>query len=202
CRRRSRSQQARRDLRAVLHDEAARNGHGTIDLSLDRRGARRSHLGHEEHWLGRDVPLHRAARRPGASLNGAGKRIVVVDDDPSVRRGLERVLKSAGYRVEAFASVQDMLNGADLDRAACLVLDVRMPGPSGLDLQAALAHDGSRVPIVFISGHGDVQMAVRAMKSGAVDFLSKPFDAEELFDAIAEAMRRAPRSRQSRTPSP
>jgi FixJ family two-component response regulator len=135
-------------------------------------------------------------------VNGAGKRIVVVDDDPSVRRGLERLLKSAGYRVEAFASVQDMLNGADLDRAACLVLDVRMPGPSGLDLQAALAHDGSRVPIVFISGHGDVQMAVRAMKSGAVDFLSKPFDAEELFDAIAEAMRRAPRSRQSRTPSP
>ena len=124
-------------------------------------------------------------------MNGAGKRIVVVDDDPSVRRGLERLLKSAGYRVTSFASVQDMLTGADLDSTDCLVLDVRMPGPSGLELQAALAHEGMRVPIVFISGHGDVQMAVRAMKAGAVDFLSKPFDAEELFDAVEQATQRA-----------
>jgi FixJ family two-component response regulator len=84
-----------------------------------------------------------------------------------------------------------MLTGADLDSTDCLVLDVRMPGPSGLELQAALAHEGMRVPIVFISGHGDVQMAVRAMKAGAVDFLSKPFDAEELFDAVEQATQRA-----------
>jgi FixJ family two-component response regulator len=124
-------------------------------------------------------------------VNGAGKRIVVVDDDPSVRRGLDRLLTSAGYRVSTYPSVHDMLTGADLDGTACLVLDVRMPGPSGLELQAALAHEGVRVPIVFISGHGDVQMAVRAMKAGAVDFLSKPFDADDLFDAVEQAVRRA-----------
>jgi FixJ family two-component response regulator len=135
-------------------------------------------------------------------MSGAGKRVVVVDDDPSVRRGLERLLKSAGYRVHVFGSVQELLNGVDLERVACLILDVRMPGPSGLDLQAALAHDGSHIPIVFISGHGDVQMAVRAMKAGAVDFLSKPFDADELFDAVAQAIRRAPRPRPGRTTHP
>ena len=123
-------------------------------------------------------------------MNGGGKRVVVVDDDPSVRRGLERLLKSAGYRVTTSGSVQELLTYADLDSTACLVLDVRMPGPSGLELQAALAHQGILVPIVFISGHGDVQMAVRAMKAGAVDFLSKPFDEGELFDAVERAIRR------------
>ena len=101
-------------------------------------------------------------------MNGGDKRVVVVDDDPSVRRGLERLLKSAGYRVTTFGSVQEMLTYADLNGTACLVLDVRMPGPSGLELQAALAHQGMPVPIVFISGHGDVQMAVRAMKAWSV----------------------------------
>jgi len=124
-------------------------------------------------------------------VNGGDKRVVVVDDDPSVRRGLERLLKSAGYRVTTFGSVQEMLTYADLNGTACLVLDVRMPGPSGLELQAALAHQGMPVPIVFISGHGDVQMAARAMKAGAVDFLSKPFDEEELFDAVERAILRA-----------
>jgi FixJ family two-component response regulator len=120
--------------------------------------------------------------------------VVVVDDDASVRRGLERLLKSAGYTVETFASVQAFLEGADLLGLTCLVLDVRMPGASGLDLQAALAADGHQVPIVFITGHGDVSMAVRAMKAGAVDFLPKPFDAEKLFDAIAQAQSRPSRS--------
>jgi FixJ family two-component response regulator len=124
-------------------------------------------------------------------VSGNGKRVVVVDDDPSVRRSLERLLRSAGYSVDAFASVHAMLTGTNLESAACLLLDVRMPGPSGLDLQAALALEGIRVPIVFISGHGDVQMAVRAMKAGAVDFLAKPFDADELFDALKQASQRA-----------
>jgi FixJ family two-component response regulator len=131
-------------------------------------------------------------------VNGDGRRIIVVDDDPSVRRGLERLLRSAGYRVECFSSVQAMLDGADLAGVACLVLDVRMPGPSGLDLQTALAQEGDDLPIVFITGHGDVQMAVRAMKAGAVDFLAKPFDAEELFTALEQAMERARLSRTSR----
>jgi FixJ family two-component response regulator len=126
------------------------------------------------------------------------RRVILVDDDPSVRRGLERLLRSADYVVESFPSVQAMLAGADLTGASCLVLDVRMPGPSGLDLQTALAQEGDDVPIIFITGHGDVQMAVRAMKAGAVDFLSKPFDAEELFRALDQAMARARLSRMSR----
>ena len=121
-----------------------------------------------------------------------GGRIVVVDDDASVRRGLERLLRSAGYQVEAFASVHAMLTGTDLADVACLILDVQMPGPSGLDLQASLALEGVPTPIVFITGHGDVQMAVRAMRAGAVDFLAKPFDAQDLFDAVEQARRRAP----------
>lgn len=123
-------------------------------------------------------------------MNDPGTRVIVVDDDPSVRRGLERLLRSAGYKVEAFASVQAMLTGTELKDAACLVLDVRMPGQNGLDLQAALGLAGVDLPIVFITGHGDVQMAVRAMKAGAIDFLTKPFDAQELFTALDQASRR------------
>ena len=119
----------------------------------------------------------------------AGGRIAVVDDDPSVRRGLERLLRSAGYEVETHASVHAFLASDALDVVSCLILDVRMPGPSGLDLQAVLAAEGRRIPIVFITGHGDISMAVRAMKAGAADFLSKPFDDEELFRAIEQASR-------------
>ena len=117
----------------------------------------------------------------------AGGRIAVVDDDMSVRRGLERLLRSAGYEVETHASVHAFLASDALDTVACLILDVRMPGPSGLDLQAVLAAEGRRIPIVFITGHGDISMAVRAMKAGAADFLSKPFDDQELFRAIEQA---------------
>ena len=126
-------------------------------------------------------------------MNEPGDRILVVDDDPSVRRGQERLLRSAGFRVATFASVQALLTDADLESAACLVLDVRLPGQSGLDLQASLALDGVHIPIVFITGHGDVQMAVRAMKAGAVDLLAKPFDDQELFLAIDLARRQESR---------
>ena len=125
-------------------------------------------------------------------MTGAGPRIAVVDDDASVRRGLERLLRSAGYEVETYASVHAVLAADGLDGVACLVLDVRMPGPSGLDLQTVLAAEGRKIPIVFITGHGDISMAVRAMKAGAADFLAKPFDADELFRAIEQATRRVP----------
>jgi FixJ family two-component response regulator len=123
--------------------------------------------------------------------------VVVVDDDPSVRRGLERLLKSVGYAVETFAAARPFLDRGDYDRASCLVLDVRMPGQSGLDLQNVLLSGGYDIPIVFVTGHGDVPMAVQAMKAGAVDFLAKPFDD----DAFLEAVRRAvARHRQSGHP--
>jgi FixJ family two-component response regulator len=114
--------------------------------------------------------------------------IFVVDDDPSVRKSLTRVMTSAGYAVESFASARDFLTREPFTGPGCLVLDVRMPGLSGLDLQEALAGKSHRVPIVFITGHGDISMSVKAMKGGAADFLTKPFDTEQLLAAVDRAV--------------
>ena len=116
--------------------------------------------------------------------------IFIVDDDPSVRKSLTRVVMSTGYAVEAFACARDFMAREPFAGPCCMVLDVRMPGLTGLDLQAALAGSGQRVPIVFITGHGDVSMSVKAMKAGAVDFLTKPFDVERLLEAIHRAVAR------------
>jgi FixJ family two-component response regulator len=121
--------------------------------------------------------------------------ICIVDDDYSVRRALERLLRSSGYRVEAFASACEFLERGGLDGLGCLVVDVRMPGESGLDLQQTLADQGRVIPLIFITGHGDIPMAVRAMKMGAVDFLTKPFDDQVLLDAIQQALGRERESR-------
>jgi FixJ family two-component response regulator len=115
-------------------------------------------------------------------------RVIVVDDDTSVGRGLERLLRSAGYEVEVFASSRAFIERGEYERADCLVLDVRMPGPSGLDVQHLLVSAGHDVPIVFITGHGDIPMAVQAMKAGAVDFLAKPFDDLTFLKAIQLAV--------------
>jgi len=127
--------------------------------------------------------------------------VVVVDDDPSVRRGIERLLRSVGYRVETFASAREFLDRGDYDRARCLVLDVRMPGQSGLELQHILDGAGYDIPIIFITGHGDIAMAVRAMKAGAVDFLPKPFDDQTLLDAVKQAIARDRRPRRASAPT-
>ena len=116
--------------------------------------------------------------------------VFVVDDDPSVRRGLERLLRTAGHRVESFASAREFLERPEPDGPRCLVLDVRMPGQSGLDLHDRLVASGRDIPVIFITGHADVPMAVRAMKAGAVDFLSKPFDDAELLSAARQALDR------------
>ena len=114
--------------------------------------------------------------------------VLVVDDDASVRRSLARLLRSAGYQVVTFESARDFLERADCAAAACLVLDVRMPGPSGLDLYEALVNGGYRIPAVFITGHGDASMALRAMRMGAVEFLPKVFDDEAFLMAIRNAI--------------
>jgi len=116
--------------------------------------------------------------------------VLVVDDDASVRRALERLLRSAGYRVQTFASAQDLLGRGQFDDVACVVLDVRMPGQGGLDLYEVLVRSGCDLSVVFISGHGDIPMAVRAMKAGAVDFLPKPFEDEALLEAVERAVGR------------
>jgi FixJ family two-component response regulator len=114
-----------------------------------------------------------------------------VDDDPSVRKGLARLVTSAGYRVEVFASARDFLTRPEREDPSCLLIDVRMPGLTGLELQDALAVAGRRMSIVFVSGHGDVAGSVKAMKGGAVDFLTKPVDAHELLSAIERAVAQA-----------
>jgi len=115
----------------------------------------------------------------------------IVDDDPSVRKGLARLVKAAGYRVEVFASAREFLARPPQEDPCCLLLDVRMPGITGLELQEALAVAGRRMSIVFVSGHGEVVGTVKAMKRGAIDFLTKPVDARELLGAIERAVAKA-----------
>jgi FixJ family two-component response regulator len=110
--------------------------------------------------------------------------VFVIDDDPSVRDALAGLLRSVGLEVLAFGSTQDFLQSERPDLPGCLVLDVRLPGRSGLDFQRELAQAGIHLPIVFITGHGDIPMSVRAMKAGAIEFLTKPFHDQELLDAV------------------
>jgi FixJ family two-component response regulator len=116
--------------------------------------------------------------------------VAVVDDDPSVRRGLSRLLRSVGYEVETYASARGFLEAADYARPACLVLDVRMPGQNGLDLREVLTAAGHRIPIVFMTGHGDIPPGVGGMGTGAVELLAKPFDEEALLEAVQRALTR------------
>lgn len=116
--------------------------------------------------------------------------VLVVDDDVSVREALGSLIRSAGFRVETFISAQQFLARPRADVPSCLVLDVRLPGLSGLDLQKRMAEVNLEIPIVFITGHGDVPTSVQAMKAGALDFLTKPFADRDLLDAIRQAIKR------------
>ncbi len=124
--------------------------------------------------------------------------IAIVDDDLSLRRSLQRLIRSAGWNAESFASAQEFLARPGAEAPSCLVLDLQMPGLSGLDLQKRMAEIGLEIPIVFLTGHGDIPASVQAMKAGAVEFLTKPFDEEDLFQAIQEAIERDRRTRQQR----
>ena len=116
--------------------------------------------------------------------------VFIVDDDVAVRKSLERLIRSAGLGVETFASAQQFLESPRADVLSCLVLDVKLPGLSGLDLQKRLAEVNIEIPIVFITGHGDIPTSVRAIKAGAVEFLTKPFRDQDLLDAIQQAIQR------------
>jgi FixJ family two-component response regulator len=116
--------------------------------------------------------------------------VFIVDDDASVREALGNLMRSVGLHAQLFASAQEFLKTPQPDSAACLILDVRMPGLGGLDCQRQLAEAGFHVPIVFMTGHGDIPMSVRAIKAGAVDFLTKPFRDQDLLDAVQQALDR------------
>jgi FixJ family two-component response regulator len=123
--------------------------------------------------------------------------VFVVDDDASIRRALGRLLRSAGYRVEGFATAEELLRRPRPEAAACVILDVQMPGLDGLELQRHLAERGAGLPVVFLTGHGDIPMSVRAMKAGAVDFLLKPIDDQALLGAVRQALARLAQCRQA-----
>ena len=114
--------------------------------------------------------------------------VCVVDDDPGVREAVENLLRSEGLEVETFASAQRFMARARMEPLACLILDVNLPGLSGLDLQQELVDAGIPIPIIFLTGHGSIPMSVRAMKAGAMEFLTKPFNADELISAIQEGI--------------
>ena len=118
------------------------------------------------------------------------KKVYLVDDDAAVRHALVMFLESAGFKVSEYASATDFLDACDSVQGGVLLLDQRMPGMSGMELQARLAKMGVFLPIIFITGHGDIQMSVAAMKAGAVDFLEKPFDNSELLQSIREALKK------------
>jgi FixJ family two-component response regulator len=124
--------------------------------------------------------------------------VFVVDDDAPMRESLKNLIRSVGLRVELFASAQEFLRSKRPDQPSCLVLDVRLPGLSGLDLQRRTGDAGIEIPIVFITGHGDIPMSVRAMKAGAVEFLTKPFRDQDLLDAIQQALERDGKARDQR----
>ena len=122
--------------------------------------------------------------------NNAVPLVIVVDDDRAVRESLDSLLRSVGLATQLFGSPAELLAADRPANAACMILDVRLPGVSGLDFQEQLGRDGSALPIVFMTGHGDIPMTVRAMKAGAVDFLAKPFRDQDMLDAVSTAIER------------
>jgi FixJ family two-component response regulator len=132
-------------------------------------------------------------------MSFASPVVFIVDDDAGVRTAMQRLLKSVGLRSEAFAAAQDFLHRTPHDAPSCLILDVRLPGISGLELQRKLIEAGAHIPIIFITAHGDIPMTVSAMKSGAVEFLTKPFRDQDLLDAIQQALERDRIARQQQS---
>jgi FixJ family two-component response regulator len=138
--------------------------------------------------------------RPKSSQESPSARqpiVIIIDDDASMRRALSNLFQSVGLEVELFGSASEMLQTKLPDVAGCLVLDIRLPGLSGLDFQAELAKANIHIPIIFMTGHGDIPMTVRAMKGGAVDFLTKPFRDQDMLDAVVMAIERDRRRREA-----
>jgi len=132
-----------------------------------------------------DRPLVQKSATPSISGDAGGPLVLIVDDDDAVREALSELVRSAGFEPVGFGSTRELVEADILDAPGCLVLDVRMPGASGLDLQTQFVRNGNAKPIIFLTGHGDIPMSVQAMKAGAVDFLTKPVRDQTLLDAIA-----------------
>ena len=177
-------------VRGVLHDQGRRPRHRLVDQPVDHRGARRPAVGGAERTPRSDLPLHAARARRGKRMKEERAVVFVIDDDPSMRGALDNLLSSVGLDVRVFPSPQEFLCTDRPDAPGCILLDVRLPGMSGLAVQQELANVGIALPVIFISGYADVPITVRAMKAGAVEFLTKPFHEQELLDAVHAAIER------------
>ncbi|MCW0236289.1 MAG: response regulator transcription factor [Ferrovibrio sp.] len=140
--------------------------------------------------MGVDQPLQRGSKQPSSQTDQGPQQptVIIVDDDAAIREALADLLQSAGFSSTCFASTAALFEADALEAPGCLVLDVRMPGASGLDLQRRMVQRGDVKPIIFLTGHGDIPMSVQAMKAGAVDFLTKPVRDQDLLDAITSAI--------------
>ena len=138
-----------------------------------------------------------SSKSPRDTANAAERIVFVIDDDVAMRETLGSLFRSVGLRVELFGSAREFARNKMPDAASCLVLDIRLPGVSGLDFQAELAEADIRIPIIFMTGHGDIPMSVKAMKAGAVDFLTKPFRDQDILDAVIRALERDQKRRDS-----
>lgn len=171
-----------------------------VNHSVDYRVAWWPYLSYPELRSGSNIPIHSASKNGGARVARPDEPTVfLIDDDARMRAATERVLKSVGLHVESFSTPKDFLTRKLPDTPSCLILDVRLPGMSGLDVQHKLIEAGVQIPVIFISGYGDIPMTVKAMKSGAVEFLTKPFRDQDLIDAIQQALRRDSETRQQQS---
>src|SRR5215813_1758739 len=194
----ARGGQSRATVPGVGHDAPRRIGHGAVDKPIDYPVARGASLGDAECQLRGPVSVRRARGERSAAMSGEDSLVYIVDDDPSMREALTRLLSTVGLRAETFKTPQEFLHAKRSDAPSCLVLDVRLPGSSGLDLQRELANTDPPIQIVFITAHGDIPMTVQALKAGAVDFLTKPFRDQQLLDAVQDAIDRDRAARHQR----
>jgi FixJ family two-component response regulator len=147
-------------------------------------------LGGANRRQGRNLPVYTSNERRESVMTKAHQVVFVIDDDPSVRGAIERLVKAVGLGVATFGSGQEFLESKLPELPSCVVLDVRLPGLSGLELQRQMTERKIQIPIIFITGHGDIPMSVQAMKAGATEFLTKPFRDQDLLDAIGQAIER------------
>jgi len=156
-------------------------------------------MGHGQFRTGSDLLLFVAERSGGIRVTPAPGMVFIIDDDAGVRSAMQRLLKSVGLDAEVFAAPRDFLRRKRPDVSSCLILDVRLPEISGLEVQRKLIDAGVKIPIIFITAHADIPMSVKAMKSGAVEFLTKPFRDQDLLDAIQQALEQDRRAREEQS---
>ena len=191
--------QAGADLRPVLHDQAERHGHRSRNLPHDRRGAPRATVGREQERRRRGISFHAAHRGGGRRrMNAIEPTVHIVDDDAPFLEAVSRLLRASGFAVRTFESASDFLAQRVEDAPGCVLADLRMPGMNGLELQSALARSSNPLPILFLTGHGDIPSSVRAMRDGAEDFLEKRAGKAQLLEAVKRALARDAQEREAR----